>query len=269
VSAPETYPAPLDRLHALGLDESEQPASVDYRAIGIGPDDIPALIRIATDARYNTATLPVAWAPLHASHALGALQATEAIEPLVSLLDEAPENDWILEDVPRALGLIGGTAVPALAPYIAEPNHSIWSRIAAGSALMEVGKAHPDVRGDCVAVLTDQLRLFAKQASDFNAFVMGDLLDLQAVESAPVMEEAFAADRIDISINGDWEDVQVELGLLAKRLTPKPRYTHFQIERPVPERTAPRPHAGRERRAAEKRRRKIAKQSKRRNKRRK
>ncbi len=192
----------------------------------------------------------------------------QAIEPLVSLLDEASENGWILEDIPRALGLIGAKAVPALAPYIAEPNRSIWSRIAAGSALMEVGKAHPDVRGDCVAVLTDQLRLFAKQASDFNAFLMGDLLDLQAVESAPVIEEAFTADRVDISINGDWEDVQVELGLLAERLTPKPRYTHF-FERPAPEQTAPRPHAGRERRAAEKRRRKIAKQSKRRNKRRK
>ncbi len=49
VSAPEAYPAPLDRLHALGLDETEQPAGVDYRALGIGPDDVPALIRIATD----------------------------------------------------------------------------------------------------------------------------------------------------------------------------------------------------------------------------
>jgi hypothetical protein len=269
VSAPETYPAPLDRLHALGLDEAEQPASVDYRAIGIGPDDVPALIRIATDARYDTAALPVAWAPLHAWRALGALRAAEAIEPLVSLLDEAPENDWILEDIPRALGLIGASAVPALARYIAEPNHSIWSRIAAGSALMEVGKAHPDVRGDCVAALTDQLRLFAKQASDFNAFLIGDLLDLQAVESAPVMEAAFAADRVDISINGDWEDVQVELGLLPERRTPKPRYTSLLVDPPRLDRTAPQPNAERERRAAEKRRRKMTKQSKRRNRRRK
>jgi hypothetical protein len=83
------------------------------------------------------------------------------------------------------------------------------------------------------------------------------------------MHDAFAADRIDLSVNGDWEDVQVELGLLPARLTPKPLYSPFLFARPEGERPAPKPHAERERRAAEKRRRKMAKQSKRRNRRRK
>lgn len=102
---PETYPAPLDRLHALGLDETERPASVDYLALGIGPEDIPSLIGIATDRRYDTAMLPVAWASLHAWRALGALRAVEAIEPLMTLLDriDDDDDDWILDDVPRAL----------------------------------------------------------------------------------------------------------------------------------------------------------------------
>jgi hypothetical protein len=47
----DTYPAPLDRLHVLGLDESDYPARIDYRALGIGPEHIPALIAIATDRR--------------------------------------------------------------------------------------------------------------------------------------------------------------------------------------------------------------------------
>jgi hypothetical protein len=197
------------------------------------------------------------------------MRAVEAVEPLLSLLDRAPDDDWLLDDLPRALGLIGAPAIPAVARYLAEPHHPIWSRIAAGTALAETAKAHPDARGDCVTALTHQLRLFATQDSELNAFLVCDLLDLQAVESAPVMEGAFAANRIDLSINGDWEDVQVELGMLPARLTPAPRYTSFLFERPRPERTAPRPHAERERRAAEKRRKKIAKQSKRRNRRRK
>jgi hypothetical protein len=44
VFEPETCPAPLDRLHGLGIDETEQPATVDYRAFGIEPEDIPTLI---------------------------------------------------------------------------------------------------------------------------------------------------------------------------------------------------------------------------------
>jgi hypothetical protein len=34
------------------------------------------------------------------------------------------------------------------------------------------------------------------------------------------MEQAFVADRVDLSIMGDWEDVQIDLGLLEERLTP-------------------------------------------------
>jgi hypothetical protein len=37
------------------------------------------------------------------------------------------------------------------------------------------------------------------------------------------MQAAFAADRVDTSIAGDWEDVQVELGLKTKRNQPRKR----------------------------------------------
>jgi hypothetical protein len=38
---------------------------------------------------------------------------------------------------------------------------------------------------------------------------------LQATEAAPLIEGAFAARRVDPMVMGDWEDVQVELGLLS------------------------------------------------------
>ena len=81
-----TYPPPLDRLHGLDLDEADKPAAVDYAAIGIGPEHIPALIEVAADHRYDTAMLPLAWAPVHAWRALGALRGTTAIEPLTDQL---------------------------------------------------------------------------------------------------------------------------------------------------------------------------------------
>jgi hypothetical protein len=269
VAEPGRYPAPLDRIHALGLDETEQPATVDYRALGVGPEDVPALISIVTDRRYDTAMLPIAWAPLHAWRALGVLRAPEAAEPLTTLLDRAGDDDWILDDVPRALGLIGTPAIPLLARYLADRDRHHWGRVAAGVGLREIGQTHPDARDQCVAVLTDQLRLFATQDTELNAFLVAELLELRAVESAPVIEEAYAADRVELVITGDWEDAQVELGILPARLTPRPRYTPFPFdvrwrERPEP---APGPRAARERRAAEKRRRKLAKQSKRRNRR--
>ena len=38
------------------------------------------------------------------------------------------------------------------------------------------------------------------------------------------MERAFVADRVDIGVQGDWEDVQIDMGLRHERETPKPDY---------------------------------------------
>jgi hypothetical protein len=66
-------------------------------------------------------------------------------------------------------------------------------------------------------------------------FIISSLLNLEAVEAAPVMERAFAADRVDISIPGDWEDAQIELGLMQERQTPRPQYhTFWDALSPVP-----------------------------------
>lgn len=70
-----------------------------------------------------------------------------------------------------------------------------------------------------------------------------NLTDLKAVEAASIMEEAFAADTVDLSIQGDWEDTQIRLGLLHERLTPKPNYHPLFDEMFAPflqEKTAPR-----------------------------
>jgi len=47
-----------------------------------------------------------------------------------------------------------------------------------------------------------------------------DIVDLKAVEHAPLMEQAFAADSVDLFVGGDWEETQVELGLKRARTTP-------------------------------------------------
>jgi hypothetical protein len=90
--------------------------------------------------------------------------------------------------------------------------------------LGEIGRRHPDARDQCVAVLARQLEHFEEQDESLNAFLVGPLRDLRAVESAPVMKRAFAADRVDTGVQGDWEDVQIDMGLRQARETPKPDY---------------------------------------------
>ena len=54
---------------------------------------------------------------------------------------------------------------------------------------------------------------FTENEPEFNAFLILALVKLGAKEAAPLMEQAFAAERVELIVMGDWEDVQVRLGL--------------------------------------------------------
>ena len=73
------YPPPLDRLLTYGdpgfQNRAEWPNYVEM--FQLGPEHVPDLIRMATDADLNEADTdsPEVWAPLHAWRALGQLRA--------------------------------------------------------------------------------------------------------------------------------------------------------------------------------------------------
>jgi hypothetical protein len=217
------YSSPVDTLLRRGNPgrEADWP---DYQAMGFRLEHIPELIRMATDEELNNAPgeSPEVWAPLHAWRTLGQLRAEAAIEPLLGLFKRIDEHDddWVLDDLPRAFGKIGPDALPALSAYLAGPERALVERQAAGQSIVEIGRSHPESRDDCVVVLVGQLDRFTENGRSLNGSLVSLLLDLEAVEAAPVMEQAFAAGQVDESVAGDWEDVQIELGLRDKRSTP-------------------------------------------------
>jgi len=223
------YPFPVSELLKQG-DSPGEPTWPDYRSLGLGPEHIPDLIRMATDEALHDAdceSLEV-WAPTHAWRALGQLRAEAAVEPLLGLLRRIEENDddWVLDELPRVYGMIGPAAIPALAAYLADASHELFARIATADSLKSIGQNHPEARSQCIAGLTGQLERFEENDPSLNAHLISELIDLKAVESAPTMERAFAADCVDPTVAGDWEDVQIELGLKTARETPRPRF-HF------------------------------------------
>jgi hypothetical protein len=221
-----SYSSPVDRLltYGDGRNFREWP---NYLELGLGPEHIPDLIRMATDEDLHWAdseSLEV-WAPVHAWRALGQLHAEAAIEPLVSLLSRIDEedDDWADEDVPRVLGMIGSASIPALAAFLSDEQHGFYARVNAAEALQYVAEANPNVRAQCIAVIMCQLTKFATQDEGLNAFLIYPLIELKAAEALPLIEQAFAADRVDEMVFGDWEDVQIKFGLKAERETPRRR----------------------------------------------
>ncbi len=224
VTMPEdAYAPPVKQLLSLG--ELRRDEKQDYAALGLSLNDVPALIRMATDYQLHGGPpdSPVVYSPIHAWRALAQLRAEEAIAPLVELFRRADDDldEWVTEDLPRALAQFGAGALAPLTDYLGDPARGDWSRVAAAKAISFIGAAYPETRAECVLRLSHRLAYYAEQSETFNAFLISPLLDLRAVEAMPLIERAFASERVDETVLGDVEDVQIELGLKTLREHPR------------------------------------------------
>ena len=216
-SAHTSYAPPVEQLLTYGVGQAVASDKwPDYLELGLGPEQIPELIRMASDEELNQSysdTLEV-WAPLHAWRALGQLRAEVAIEPLIALFAPLEENEWAFDELPEVLGMIGPAALPALANSLADTSQDESTRKSATMSIQKIGEHWPEARSACVELLMKQLELFDENDSEINEYLVASLVELHATEAAPLMEQAFAAGSVAEDLMGDWEDVQVELGLL-------------------------------------------------------
>jgi hypothetical protein len=228
-----TYTKPISTLLELG-DVRDEKEWRDYLALDLTEAYVPELSRMILDEELNWADgeSDEVWGPVHAWRALAQLQAESALPALIELLGRADayDDDWAVTDLPLVFAHIGPVALEPLCNFLADAGQGQWSRVTAATALVKLAQRHPDLRPDCVAALSRQLENYAQQDSTFNGLLIGCLVDLQGVEAAPVIEQAYEADKVDLMIQGDWEDVQVYLGLLAERTTPRPDYRALLAE---------------------------------------
>jgi hypothetical protein len=68
------------------------------------------------------------------------------------------------------------------------------------------------------------LESHADTGQTIRGFAVSALIDLKAVEAIDIIRGAFRRNSVDISIAGDLEDVEIELGLRDHRVTPAPYY---------------------------------------------
>ncbi len=213
---------PLKQLLQLG--SLVRRPRVNYTALGLTSAHIPGLLRMLKDeALWESESEPEAWAVLHAIRALGDLRAVEAIPTLIGLF-KMEEDDFAPGEAAQALGQIGSAALPALRPVLFARLNPMEVRTSASDAISHIAEHHPAARAECLAALLAQLQQFRHNDPALNGWLISDLMDLKAVEAAEVIEAAYVGGYVALEVCGDWEDAQVELGLLAERRTPRPRY---------------------------------------------
>lgn len=201
----------------------------DYLSLGLGPDDEDELIAMVSDPAFVHAD-PDSWegrVTPHAWRALGQFASTRAIPALVGLLAVCEDDDWLLEDLPKVFEMIGPEAVPALTTFLHDGGQGIFAPATAAGSLTHIAQRHPEERDRCVAILMAALKPALEQDPTLNSILVGHLVDLGAVEAASLIEAVYESERADLLHMGDWEDVQIALGLLEQRITPRPPLSPF------------------------------------------
>lgn len=216
------YKNPVAKLLKYG-NCSDFQAWPDYVCeVNLKSEHIPELIRMATDETLNRADPDSSkvWAPLHAWRALGLLQAEEAIEPLMALFHVLKDDEWSAEELPIVYQMIGTKSIPALGRYLKDSSHETFSRVIAAHSLERIGNTYPESKEKCQNILEEQLKCFEDNDPELNALLISFLVDLQTLPALPTMKKAFDSGNVDLRVGGDFEDIEIDLGVRKSRSTP-------------------------------------------------
>ena len=185
-------------------------------------EHIPALISLATTWAEVHSDDPEVYAQIHAWRSLAQLRAAEAVQPLLEYQQELDDldDDWYLEEFHLVFGLIGPPAIDELAAFLKDTSNTQYPREKAAGGLTEIALRFPESREQVIGILTDELSRHDENQAETNGSLVWDLLNLNAVEAAEVIERAFVANVIDPTIAGDWGDVRNELGIPGLGLAP-------------------------------------------------
>ncbi len=205
------YPPPVNALRHLG-DPRNAGVEERRRALGLGQEHLPDLLRMARDRDLYTANgdTDEVWAPLHAVHTLADLDASAVVPELIPLFDL--DDDWLSTALPELLSTLGAPAIEPIRVYLADHARWAYGHSQASDALEKIAEQHPELREQVVAILSDVLRDAEHYDEVANTAAMDTLVELGAVEALPLIRRAFELGRIDEMMRGAWGDVLNDLG---------------------------------------------------------
>jgi hypothetical protein len=202
------------------FDRLEDPYDLekhDLLALGITTTHIPNLIETILTDRYYLDEEENSLAHIFAYIALGQLKTAEAIDGLILGVQKWSSSDWFewfAEDMPKIFASIGASTIPALIGLLEDSTQHIEARFSAVNYLETIGSRDPELRDRCQEILVAQLEKFADTDPELNGNIVGSLVwEFRALAALPIIEAAYAANRVDPSFPGTWDNVQVELGL--------------------------------------------------------
>ncbi len=207
---PTPYPAPINELLGWGDDLIAPHDFADEADYLKWKKYVPALTRMALDLGLLNGwpTEKASWAPWHAIHMLGDLQAWESAPALASLADL--ENDWLSDHLPHIWADMGIEVEPSLWMILESTSASKKQRGLAAQSLYMMTQDNEAIENKIVKGFEKILRNTKPDNSTVNAYLIHFLNEMGAVEDVwDTVESAFDEERVDLDIITP-EDLEVD-----------------------------------------------------------
>ena len=192
-------------------------------------DDVPTLLMLYADEEINSmdSDRPEVWTQVHVWRTLGQLGSEASIETIIHSFDILHDDDYAQSELPKVIAMIGPVAIPALVEYWQQAGKNEFSYCLAVDALCEIAKSHPAQRLPVIDIYVNYMTHPYTSERILNGLLIGQLMDLKAVEAIDEIRSLFALGCVDISCAGDLEEVEIELGFRSQRSTPKPTFAEM------------------------------------------
>jgi hypothetical protein len=212
------YQTPVSELLTYGHPKTTSDWANYSQEFGLKSENIPELIRLATDLSFNDLNheaSPEVWAPLHAWRALSEFgpEASIAVTPLLGLMSECEVDDYFRNDMPKVMAKIGPPAITGIEKLLHGSSQELWSQgLFAADCLEAIAKEYPETRERIFDIAIRQLDNYRHNDPGLNGFLIRLLCDLENADALPAIEKAFFEGKVDVFVV-DWEDVQIAFGI--------------------------------------------------------
>lgn len=195
--------------------------NTNFSALRLTQADAPILLDLLLHSDELNNQESTWFVTLYAWRALKSLDTPVDISELLTALELYQDHDWALDELPGVVAAAGERALAPTLDYIQNAERDEFLRSLAVEILPLVGHDHPELRATIVEQLTTLLAQQTAETPELNAFLVSALLDLKALESLVVINKAYEDNKVAIAIVGDFEDVEIELGLRTERTKPR------------------------------------------------
>lgn len=198
---PAVYSAPINKLLEWGDDLHRSHKFADKADFLNWRKYIPALTRMALDPGLLDGWVvdKSSWAPWHAIHALGALQAWESAPALASLADR--ENDWLSDHLPHIWADMGAEVEPSLWMILENASGSEKQRGLAAQSLHMMTEDNEAIENKVIRGFDKIIGNTKTFNPSVNAYMIHFLNEMESVDEVrETIELAFKEERVDLNI---------------------------------------------------------------------